>query len=66
MKKIQISSDRILLIVMALLLWYSTLLKACESETDINLEPKVTITADEISQKNLHFTRAKRRKSYRK
>ena len=42
MKKIQISSDRILLIMIVMLLWYTSLLKACENETNINLQPTVT------------------------
>jgi len=47
MKKIHISSDRILLILMVLQLWYTTLVKACESDANLDLEPKVS----EISTK---------------
>ncbi len=47
MKKIQISTDRILLIVTLILLWYTTLVKACESETEMPLEPNVTSVQEE-------------------
>ncbi len=36
-----------------MLLWYSTLVKACESETDINLQPNltdITVIKEEINQ----------------
>lgn len=48
MKKIQISTDRILLIIILMLLWYSTLIKACESDVDISLQPNVTMVNDKI------------------
>lgn len=48
MKKIQISTDRILLIIIILLLWYSTLLKACESDADISLQPNLTMVKNKI------------------
>jgi len=43
MKKIHISTDRILLIIIVLVLWYSTLLKACEADTDIGVQPEFTM-----------------------
>lgn len=41
MKTIKISTDRILLIIVIIVLWCSTLTKACE--TDINMTPEPTI-----------------------
>jgi len=68
MKKIQISTDRMLLIMIMLLLWYSTLLQACESESesDIHLQPKITVVKDEIHPVNIIRTGLKRRRGYKK
>lgn len=59
MKKIQISTDRILLIIIILLLWYSSLLKACESDAEINPKPTVTIIKDTIWQTKIDTLRVK-------
>lgn len=61
MKKIQISTDRILLIIMVMLLWYTTLVKACENETAASLEPNITFTEDGISQVNMYYFGMKRK-----
>lgn len=66
MKKVQISTDRILLIVTVILLWYVTLIKACESETDIQLMPNVTIVKEEMSQMKTDRSRVKRQRFYKK
>jgi hypothetical protein len=54
MKKIHLSTDRILLIMIALLLWYSALLKACESDSNVSLEPKISMVKENVSHANLH------------
>ncbi|MBC8756936.1 hypothetical protein H2O64_19850 [Kordia sp. YSTF-M3] len=46
MKRIQISTDRILLVIIIVLLWCSTLIKACESDSHINPEPKFAHVED--------------------
>lgn len=66
MKKVQISTDRILLIVTVILLWYVTLVKACESETDMQLTPNVTIVKEEMSQMKTYRSRVKRQRFYKK
>ncbi|QHI37527.1 hypothetical protein IMCC3317_29060 [Kordia antarctica] len=50
MKTIKISKDRILLVVIIILVWYTTLLKACESDINISPEPTVTIVRDTVWQ----------------
>ncbi|MFK7750850.1 MAG: hypothetical protein AB8B65_20845 [Kordia sp.] len=46
MKTIKISTDRILLIIIIVLLWCNTLLKACEN--DINPQPTVAMLENTI------------------
>jgi hypothetical protein len=50
MKTIKISTDRILLVIIIAFLWYSTLMKACESDIHINTEPTVTVVRDTVWQ----------------
>lgn len=57
MKKIQISTDRILLVVIIILVWYSTLMKACESDIEIQTQPTVTIVKDTIWQTKIDTLR---------
>ena len=67
MKTINISTDRILLIITIILIWYSTLLKACEGDVHINPEPTVTIVKDTIWQTKidtLHIETTKFEKVY--
>lgn len=45
-----ISTERILLVIIIILLWYSMLLKSCESDVEINTQPTVTIVKDTIWQ----------------
>lgn len=45
-----ISTERILLVIIIGLLWYSMLLKSCESDIEINPQPTVTIVKDTIWQ----------------
>lgn len=45
-----ISTERILLVIIIGLLWYSLLLKSCESDIEISTEPTVTIVRDTIWQ----------------
>ncbi|AXG68889.1 hypothetical protein KORDIASMS9_01107 [Kordia sp. SMS9] len=66
MKKIQLSTDRILLIVTLLLLWYIHLVNACESETDIQLKPNLTIVNEESSSIKTYHSNVKRRRFYKK
>jgi hypothetical protein len=48
MKKIHVSTDRVLLILIVLLLWYTTLLQACESDTEIDLQPTLSVVDEKI------------------
>ncbi|WP_046743433.1 hypothetical protein [Kordia zhangzhouensis] len=57
MKTIQISTDRILLIIVIFLVWYSTLLKACDTEVEIQPQPIVTIVKDTIWQTKIDTLR---------
>ncbi|WP_298417852.1 hypothetical protein [uncultured Kordia sp.] len=45
-----ISTERILLVIIIGLLWYSLLLKSCESDIGIKAEPTITIVRDTIWQ----------------
>ncbi|EDP96796.1 hypothetical protein U8527_00630 [Kordia algicida OT-1] len=57
MKKIQLSTDRILLVLITVLVWYSTLMKACESDTEIQPQPTVTVVKDTIWQTKIDTLR---------
>lgn len=57
MKTIHITTDRVLLIIIILLIWYSTLLKACETDTDYQPQPTVTIVKDTIWQTKIDTLR---------
>jgi len=48
MKTIKISTDRILLIIIIVLLWCNTLIKACESDVNINPQPTVTMLENTV------------------
>lgn len=45
-----ISTEHILLVIIIGLIWYSMLLKSCESDVEINTQPTVTIVRDTIWQ----------------
>ncbi|WP_046755248.1 hypothetical protein [Kordia jejudonensis] len=45
-----ISTERILLVIIIGLLWYSLLLKSCESDVQLNTKPTITIVKDTIWQ----------------
>ncbi|PTX60513.1 hypothetical protein C8N46_106158 [Kordia periserrulae] len=62
MKKIHLSTDRILLIMIALLLWYSTLLKACESDNEVTLEPQISMVQENALQLHIHRKGIRRRR----
>ena len=64
MKKIHISTDRILLITIALLLWYSTLVQACESDAEIDLTPEISMSEENSSVKKNYSFSIKRERSH--
>lgn len=48
-----------------MLLWYSTLIKACESDVDINLQPNVTMVKDKIYKVEVNNAGIKRKRRYK-
>ncbi|WP_420571184.1 hypothetical protein [Kordia sp.] len=57
MKSIKISTDRILLIIIIILLWFNALLKACESDIHTNPQPTITIVKDTVWQTRIDTLR---------
>jgi hypothetical protein len=66
MKKIQVSTDRILLILIVVLLWFTMLLKACEQDTEVDLQPTAIITNNDVIKSDLNDYEVHKRIRYKR